>query len=146
MTRQYNGLYDLDMLNGELETRMQEQERIQSGWSMQRVIKRTKYKHRFYPSGGCTTKLPFASRYTLNIKNTDIKCLPWCLITFIHPAKDQPNIVSNYNKPEYIHEIKLPKIPSPYGYKDLQKIDVMNKDKIFFNVFNLNIKKRLILY
>ena len=38
MTRQYNGPHDLDMLNSELETRMQEQEMKQSGWSMQRFV------------------------------------------------------------------------------------------------------------
>ena len=64
-TRQYNGPYDLDVLNSELETRMQEQEMNQSGWSMQRFIKRTMYIHRFYPSGWCTTKVPFTSRYIL---------------------------------------------------------------------------------
>ena len=63
MTRQYNGPYDLDMLNGELETRMQEQEMNQSGWSMQRFIKRTMYIHRFFSSDGCTTKVPFTCRY-----------------------------------------------------------------------------------
>ena len=40
MTRQYNGPYDLDLFNGEVETRMQEQEMNQSGWSMQRFIKK----------------------------------------------------------------------------------------------------------
>ena len=35
MTRKYNGPYDLDMLNSELETRMQKQEMNQSGGSMQ---------------------------------------------------------------------------------------------------------------
>ena len=40
MTRQYNGPHDLDMLNSELETRMQEQEKNQSGWSMQRFVKK----------------------------------------------------------------------------------------------------------
>ena len=39
MTRQYNGAHDLDLLNGELESRMQEQEMNQSGWSMQRFVK-----------------------------------------------------------------------------------------------------------
>ena len=43
MTRQYNGAHDLDMLNRELETRMQEQEMKQSGWIMQRFVKRTMY-------------------------------------------------------------------------------------------------------
>ena len=38
MTRQYNGAHDLDLLNRELETRMQEQEMNQSRWSMQRFI------------------------------------------------------------------------------------------------------------
>ena len=95
MTRQYNGSYDLDMLNSELETRVQEQEMNQSGWSMQRFIKRTMYIHRFYPSSGCTTKLPFTSRYILNIHNTDNKCLLWCLIAYLYPAKDHPNRVNN---------------------------------------------------
>ena len=53
MTRPYNGPQDLDMLNSEQETRMQELEMNQSGWSMQRFIKRTMYIHRIYPTGGC---------------------------------------------------------------------------------------------
>ena len=32
-------------------------------------------------------------------------------------------------------------MPSPYGYKDLQKIQEMNKGKVLFNVFNLNKNK-----
>ena len=38
MTRQYKGAHDLDLLNGELESRMQEQEMNQSGWSMHATI------------------------------------------------------------------------------------------------------------
>ena len=92
---------------------MQEQEMNQSGLSLQRFIKITIYIHRFYPTGGCPTKVPFISRYILNIHNTDNKCLLWCLIAYLHTAKDHPNIVSNSNKPEYINEIKLPKLPPP---------------------------------
>ena len=44
MIRQYNGPHDLDMLNSELETRMQEKEMNQSGWSMQRFIEGTMYQ------------------------------------------------------------------------------------------------------
>ena len=40
MTRQYNGPYDLVMLNSELESKVQEQEMNQSGWSMQRFVKK----------------------------------------------------------------------------------------------------------
>ena len=113
MTRQYNGPHDLDMLNSELETRMQEQEMNQSDWSMQKFVKRTMYIHRFYPSGGCSTELPFTSRYILNTYNTDNKCLLWCLIAYLHPAKDLPNRVSNYNKTEYIKEKKLSNAVKP---------------------------------
>ena len=143
MTRQYNGPSDLDMLNGELKTRMQEQEMNQSGWSMQRFIKRTIYTHRFYPTVGCTTRLPFTSRYILNVHNTDNKFILWCLTAHLHPAPLNPSRVNNYNKPEYINEIKLPKIPPPYGYIDLQKIQEMNKDKVLFNLFNLNKNKTI---
>ena len=55
MTRQYNGSYDLDLLNGELKSRMQEQEMNQSGWSTKRFVKRTIYILRYYPTGGYTT-------------------------------------------------------------------------------------------
>ena len=49
-TRQYNGHNDLDMLNSELDTRMQEQEMNQSGRSMQRLVKSIVYIHWFDPS------------------------------------------------------------------------------------------------
>ena len=107
MTRQYNGPHDLDMLNSELETRMLEQEMNQSGWSMQRFAKKTMYIHRFYHTGGCTTELPFTSRYILNIHNIHNKCLVWCLFAYLHPASRDPNRVSKYNKPEYFNEIKF---------------------------------------
>ena len=54
MTSQYNAPYGLDLLDGELESRMQEQDMNRSGLSMQRFIERTMYIHRFYPTGGCT--------------------------------------------------------------------------------------------
>ena len=101
------------------------------------------YVHRFYPNGGGTTMVPFTSRYILNIQNTDNKSLLWCLIAYLHPAKDNSNKVSSYNKLEYINEIKLPKIPPPYGYKDLQKTQELNKDKLLFNVFKINKNKTI---
>ena len=104
-TRQYNRSYDLDLVNGEFETRMQIREMNQSGCIVQRFVKRTMYIHRFYPGGGCAFELTSTSRYILNIQYTDNKCLLWCLIAYLHPAKDHPNRVSNYNKPEYINEI-----------------------------------------
>ena len=143
MTRQYNGPHDLDMLNSELESKMQEQELNKSGWSMQGFVKRTVYIHSFFPTAGCTTKVPFTSRYILNINNTDNKSLLCCFIAYLHPAPHNPNRVNNYNKPEYINEIKLPKISPPYGYKELQKIQELNKDKVLFNVFNLNKNKTI---
>ena len=87
----------------------------QSGWSMQRFIKRTMYIHRSYPTGGCTTELPFTPRYILNTNNTDNNCLLWCLVAYLHPAKNNSNKVSSYNKLEFFNEIKLSKIPPPYG-------------------------------
>ena len=38
MTRHYNGPHELDMLNSELDIRLQEQERDQSVWSEQRCV------------------------------------------------------------------------------------------------------------
>ena len=143
MIRQYNGPHDLDMLNGELDTRMQEQEMKQSGWSMQRFVKITMYIHRSFPTGGCSSELPFKSNYIININNNDKKCSLWSLIALLHPAPHNPNRVSNYNKTEYINEIKLLNHPPPYGYKDLQKILELNKDKVLFKEFNLSKNKTI---
>ena len=104
------------------------------------------YIHRFYPSGGCDTELPFTSRYILNIHNRDNKSLLWCLIAYLHPAPHNRSRVSNYNKQEYINEIKLPiGVTPPNKYYHLKKLQELNKDKLLFNVSYLN-KKLLILY
>ena len=87
MTRQCNRPYDLDKMNSDLETIMQEQEKKQSGWNNQRFVKRTMYMHRFYPSGCCHVELPFQSRYILNIHNNDNQFLLLRLIAYLHPAK-----------------------------------------------------------
>ena len=102
------------------------------------------YIHRFYPSGGWDTELPFTSRYILKTHNSDNKCLLWCLIAYLHPAPNNPSKVSNYNKPEYINEIKLPNgVTPPNDYYDLKKTRELNKDKVLFNVFNLNKNKTI---
>ena len=82
--------------------------------------------------------------YKLNIHNSDNKCLLWCLIAYLHPALHNPSRFSNYNKPEYINEIKLPNgVTPPYDYYHLKKIQELNKDKVLFNVFNLNKNKTI---
>ena len=59
-------------------------------------------------------------------------------------APHNPSRVSNYNKPEYINEIKLPiGVTPPHDYYHLKKIQELNKDKILFNVFNLNKNKTI---
>ena len=74
------------------------------------------YIHRFYPSVGCDTELPFASRYIFNVHNTCNKCLLWFLIAYPHPASRYPNRFSKYNKPEKINEKKLPNgVIPPYN-------------------------------
>ena len=51
------------------------------------------------------------------------------------------NRVSNYNKSEYINEMKLSDIPPPYDLKLLKKIQELNKHIVLFNVFDLNENK-----
>ena len=45
------------------------------------------------------------------MKNDDEDCLLWCLTANQHPAKHHPDRISNYNKPNYFDEIKLPNAP-----------------------------------
>ena len=45
----------------------------QSVLSMQKIVIRTMYIHRFYPSGECNAESFFVCRYILNLKKTDKK-------------------------------------------------------------------------
>ena len=68
MSRQDNSPYELELLNGWLETGMEEQAMNQSGWTMHRFDKRTMYIHRFYPTGGSYGELPFICNLKKNLK------------------------------------------------------------------------------
>ena len=85
----------------------------QSGWTMQRFDGRTMYIHRSYPPGCSPAKLPFKSNQIKNINKNDEECFLWFLIAYLHPAKFNPERVSNNNKSEYIIEIKLPNVITP---------------------------------
>ena len=102
MSRQYKSLYDVNLLNRKIESRIQEQEINQSIWTMQRFDKKdyALYMQMFYPIGACLAELPFKSNKTIIIKNNDEECLLWCLIAYLHPANHHPNRLSNYKKPE----------------------------------------------
>ena len=65
------------------------------------------YTHKFYPTVCCSTNLSFNSNCKFDIKNNDEFCLLWVLVAYLHPAKDHPNRIGNYNKPEYTKEITL---------------------------------------
>ena len=67
-----------------------------------------------------------------------------CLIAYLHPAPHNFSRVSNYNKPKYINEIKLPNgVTPPNDYYHLKKIQELNKDKVLFNVFIINKNKTI---
>ena len=100
--------------------------------------------HSFYPSDECDVESPFVSRYILNKNNTESKGFLWCLIAYLHPAKDIHNRVSNYSKPKFISEIKLPsslenfneqrsflgeKIEAPDDYYYIKKIQDLKRGK-----------------
>ena len=110
MSRQYNSSFDLDLLNGKLENRMQEQEMIQSSWTLQRFDKSTMYIQSFYPTGGCHAELPFNSNQRKIMKKNDEECLLWCLIAYLHPAKHKLERVPHYKKSEYNNKTKLPSV------------------------------------
>ena len=77
----------------------------QFGWISQNFILRTMYVHRFYPTAGCYTDLPFKSRYLLIIQNDDGFCLLQNLIAYLQIANINRHKISNYNNQEYTNEL-----------------------------------------
>ena len=87
---------------------------------------------------GFYVETPIKTNQIITIKNKEEYCWVWCLIAYLHPAKNNPNRVINFMKLEFFKETKLPDIRTPYDLNHLKKIQKLNKDKMLFIVFNLN--------
>ena len=87
--------------------------------------------------GNSYIKLPFKSRFLINIKNEDNKCFLWCVLAKIHfdEIKKNKSRVSNYKKFE--DEINMQNISYPFKVKDLKKFHKLNPD-ISVTIYNLS--------
>ena len=64
-------------------------------------------------------------------------CFLYSIIAFLHPAKDNVNRVSNYNKEKYINELNIENINFSPSLDDINKLIKQNPE-IEINVFELN--------
>ncbi len=104
-------------------------------------------------SGGSFIELPDEIKKTracVNIKNTDDRCLLYCLSAFDHYEDEKHKNRKDKNNPsmyeEYMHEIKIPdKLVFPIDVsKDIPKFEQLNHKQI--NVFQLVDGKVCVLY
>ena len=103
VSRLYNTQFDLDLKNRKLEC--QNQRWISLLGACKDSVKTYMYTHRFYLTGNCHVEVQFKSGYLLNVQIADENYVLWSIPVYLHPAKDHPIRVSNYNKQLYIFGI-----------------------------------------
>ena len=82
--------------------------------------------------GASFIKLPFTSRYVLNIQNKDQKCFLWSVLAKLYPAKDHKQRVTHYIK--YEKELNMEGIDYPVKLESFKKFEKQNPS-ISINVF-----------
>ena len=109
-----------------------------SGWIIQSMDEFILKICRYTPMQGSSyIKSPNKIRNTLsviNIQNEDNKCFLWSILAALHPVKDNPQRVSNYEA--YIEELKTDGITFPMRLQQIPKFEKMNN--LTINVYTTN--------
>ena len=87
-------------------------------------------------------KLPFASRFLINVKNKDDKCFMWSILAALYPAQGNPHRLSNYLPWE--RELKFEDIKLPIQFKDVPKFEHINNLRI--NIYMLELHSLIPIY
>ena len=115
---------------------LQEYMREGSGWYVNKVLKLEVHSVIYKPiHGSAFLHLPESlarSRSVLNIQNEDNKCFVYCLLAYLHPAKNEPESVKHYLP--YQHELNMRGINFPVTLAEIKKVEQMNKH-FSINVF-----------
>ena len=78
---------------------------------------------------------PFKSRNVVNVKNKDDKCFLWSILAKLHPAKDNCERVTKYEK--YENELNMKGFKYPITKHDIVKFEKQNPDYAIY-VWYLN--------
>lgn len=127
----------------EIFARSEEFEGQGSGWNFEKVINIKLHLATYAPLSGSsyipTPKAIQATRGVLNITNEDEKCIIWCILAHLHPAKNNNSKVYNYRLFE--HELKTAGVNFPTPVKDVPKLERLNDLSI--NVFGYDTTDKL---
>ena len=90
------------------------------------------------PLGSAYIELPkkLRSPMIINIQNSDNYCFAWCVLAYLHPAKDHSKRVSNYEP--YTNELNVEGINFPSHLVDIEKFQLQNVALVSVNVYELS--------
>lgn len=127
----------INSLKETLEHRVIEFEKKDSGWSLKDIISLDMNINKFNPlKGSSFIELPHDIRLkkaVINIKNADVQCLKWALLSALYPAANHLDLISSYSKNE--NKLKFDGISFPVKITDISKVERLNN--ISVNVFGL---------
>ena len=127
----------------EIFARSEEFEAQGSGWNFEKVLNIKLHMATYVPLSGSsyipTPKAIQATRGVLNIANEDEKCIIWCIIAQLYPAKNNPCKVYNYR--QFEHKIITTGVRFPTPVKDVIKLERLND--ISINVFGYDSTDKL---
>ena len=71
-----------------------------------------------------------------NIQNKDQKCFLWCILRYLHPAKNHNNRLTDLK--QYKNDLNFKNVDFPVKLKDIKKFENQNPSVPGINVFSLN--------
>lgn len=127
----------LDSLNETFANKITEFEKKDSGWSIQKILSLDMNVNKFNPLRGSSyIDLPHDIRNkkaVINVKNSDVQCFKWALLSALYPANKSSDRVSSYSK--YENKLNFVGVPFPVKLTDIHKIEKLNNLSV--NVYGL---------
>lgn len=110
-------------VNSTLTHKISEFERKDSGWSLQHLSELDINVGKFKPCRGTSfIELPHdirSKKAVINVKNTDVLCFKWAVLSALYPAQNHSDRVTAYS--QHSNKLKFNKITFPVKLCDISK-------------------------
>lgn len=116
-------------------------EKKDSGWTLNFIKSLDMNVNKFNPLRGSSyIDLPrdiIVKKAIINVKNVDVLCLKWALLSALYPVNKNPDRVSSYSM--HCNKLKFDGVSFPVKLSDMSKVEKLNN--ISINVFGLEFDK-----
>ncbi|KAL0861692.1 hypothetical protein ABMA27_009175 [Loxostege sticticalis] len=120
-------------LHETISSKISEIEKKDSGWSLKNIISLDINVNKFNPLRGSSYTGVTNYSTVINVKNADVQCFKWALLSALYPAEKSSDRVTSYSK--YEHKLNFTDISFPVKLSEIPNIEKMTNIKFHRNIF-----------